>query len=414
MVGYLVVSANTQVQIEENIIDSQNELQADFKSYGYTLENPNIILNPYEISPLTALIIFETNEEEKVTITIEGKTKETTITNTFEAAKEHYIPIYGLYPDYENKIIIKSGDTTKEVVIKTDKLPDYLTTNIKNDTGKNLLVSESDYPYILDSNNEIRWYLTKQYSGKSSMLTNGNFLLSTDKTTEDNFYTGLLEIDLLGKIYKEYKISNGYYGSYAELDSSILVLSKNLLEIDKQTGETINTISLSDKYNTVNYQDNIISLTNETTLLKINKDTQESTTDTIDQEPQEQRTTIDFYTSSKNYKLETGISFEIKHKTATSNKNIYLINYKNPDNNYNNYNIELTKETDRLVVSGDFNLTDEVYIILDKFMDKKVYDVEVKDTTTYKYINQEGLEGKYSIYIKINNKLYKTNQYVTF
>ena len=33
---------------------------------------------------------------------------------------------------------------------------------------------------------------------------------------------------------------------------------------------------------------------------------------------------------------------------------------------------------------------------------------------TNKYINSEGLKGKYNIFIKINNKLYKTNNYVEF
>ena len=40
-----------------------SKLEEYFKSYGYTIDNPNIILNPYKISPLTALIIFETKED---------------------------------------------------------------------------------------------------------------------------------------------------------------------------------------------------------------------------------------------------------------------------------------------------------------------------------------------------------------
>ena len=91
-----------------------------------------------------------------------------------------------------------------------------------------------------------------------------------------------------------------------------------------------------------------------------------------------------------------------------------MINYKNPDDNYKKYDIKLKKETDRLVVSGKFKKEDKVYVILDKFMDKKIYDVDIKENTTYKYINSTNLEGKYSIYLKINDKLYKTNKYVNF
>ena len=39
---------------------------------------------------------------------------------------------------------------------------------------------------------------------------------------------------------------------------------------------------------------------------------------------------------------------------------------------------------------------------------KRIYDI--KDEITI--INQSGLSGKYSIYLKINNKIYKTNTYI--
>lgn len=42
----------------------------------YTLENPYVLENPYYISPLTALIIFQTDSEETVTIEINGQKQE--------------------------------------------------------------------------------------------------------------------------------------------------------------------------------------------------------------------------------------------------------------------------------------------------------------------------------------------------
>ena len=53
------------------------------------------------------------------------------------------------------------------------------------------------------------------------------------------------------------------------------------------------------------------------------------------------------------------------------------------------------------------NSGDKVYLILDKFMDKKVYDVD-----EVKYINITGLKGKYTIYVKIKDTLYKTDYYI--
>ena len=62
------------------------------------------------------------------------------------------------------------------------------------------------------------------------------------------------------------------------------------------------------------------------------------------------------------------------------------------------------------MINGAFKKEEKAYLILDKFLGKKVYDLE----NGYNYINSTGLSGDYSIYIKIDNKIYKTNNYVTF
>lgn len=94
---------------------------------------------------------------------------------------------------------------------------------------------------------------------------------------------------------------------------------------------------------------------------------------------------------------------------------------------------EVTKEIDRLVVSGRFKRGEDVRIILYQNMNSKVYrvpvskkpytalclDIFTEDETengivVYKYINEEGLKGKYSIYLQIDDVIYDTNQYVEF
>ena len=101
---------------------------------------------------------------------------------------------------------------------------------------------------------------------------------------------------------------------------------------------------------------------------------------------------------------------DLTKETKQSNKNIFLVGYKEPDKIYNRYNIKINKTIDNLQIIGDFNEDDEVYLILDKFLDKRIYDINSKYTT----INKKGLAGKYSIYIKINNTIYKTNNYIKF
>ena len=414
MVGYLVVSANTEVKIEDNIIDRQNEQIEYLKSYGYTLDNPNVILNPYDISPLTALIIFETNDAVPVSITVVGKNSDNSYTKDFEKSKVHYIPVYGLYADYNNKIIIKCQNTEKVVEIKTEKLPKELSNTKTNNTGDTLFIADNNLPYALDKDGEVRWYLTKKYTGKIEKLSNDNLFLGSDKKDENDLFDSILEIDLLGKIYKEYKIDEGYTGSYIELENSYLILSKDLLEIDKQNGEIITRYKLDSQYNTITLNDNVVILSSTNSALKIDLNTKKQAEITFSSNKNERENNIEFYTKNKNYKLSYGTSFAKKSETETSKESLLLINYKNPDDNYKKYDIKLKKETDRLVVSGKFKKEDKVYVILDKFMDKKIYDVDIKENTTYKYINSANLEGKYSIYLKINDKLYKTNKYVNF
>lgn len=414
MVGYLVVSANTEVKIEDNIIDRQNEQIEYLKSYGYTLDNPNVILNPYDISPLTALIIFETNDAVPVSITVVGKNSDNSYTKDFEKSKVHYIPVYGLYADYNNKIIIKCQNTEKVVEIKTEKLPKELSNTKTNNTGDTLFIADDNLPYALDKDGEVRWYLTKKYTGKIEKLSNDNLFLGSDKKDENDLFDSILEIDLLGKIYKEYKIDEGYTGSYIELENSYLILSKDLLEIDKQNGEIITRYKLDSQYDNITLNDNIVILSSTNSALKIDLNTKKQAEITFSSNKNERENNIEFYTTKKNYKLSYGTSFAEKSETETSKESFLLINYKNPDDNYKKYDIKLKKETDRLVVSGKFKKEDKVYVILDKFMDKKIYDVDIKENTTYKYINSTNLEGKYSIYLKINDKLYKTNKYVNF
>ena len=96
------------------------------------------------------------------------------------------------------------------------------------------------------------------------------------------------------------------------------------------------------------------------------------------------------------------------------------------------YNISLTNEEDRLVFNGNFKRTDNVNIVLYNNFVYKYYNVKISkkpytalcvdilddnDTNETlnitKYINKQDLNGKYSIYLEINGKLYNTTKYFT-
>ena len=247
-----------------SMIDDQIEKEKNLKAQGYTLESPNVVLNPYGNSPLTALVMFTTDEETEVEVTIKGKDKNSTFTHTFESAKEHYLPIYGLYANKENEVILKVGEESKTLKIKTEALPDNMALPIsvtakKDKLGNDLYFftpSSSGYTVAYDVNGDVRWYLTNYALWKVDRLENGNLLLSTERLVNSPYYmTGMYEMTLLGKIVKEYSLPGGYHHDYYEMpNGNFLVASDNfssgtvedyIVEMDRNTGEIVKTFDLT-------------------------------------------------------------------------------------------------------------------------------------------------------------------------
>ena len=275
---FILLNNNNQnvdeVAISESLITSQYNKEKDFKTEGYTIDSPNVILNPYGNSPLTALILFETNEEVSPTVTIIGKDENTTFTHTFNASQEHLLSIYGLYADYNNEVIIEyevDGETiSKTVNIQTEELPDdfILPTRVEADKENldNQLYfftpSSSGYTCAYDVNGDVRWYLTNYALWKIDRLENGHLLVSTERLVNPPYYmTGLYEMDLLGKIYVEYSLPGGYHHDYYEMENGNLLIASDdfnnakgtvedyIVELDRETGEIVKTFDLKNVLN---------------------------------------------------------------------------------------------------------------------------------------------------------------------
>ena len=248
----------------KNVLEEQNLLEKSIsEDTGYTYQNPKIIVNPYGNSPLTALVIFETNDLTAPSVTIVGKDENTTFTNTFIPSKKHILPIYGLYPDTENKIILKVNNTVVNLKIKTEKLPKdiIIPTNVKatkSELKQELYFvtpSSKGYTTAYDVNGDIRWYLTDNYLWDVQRLQNGHLMLSSSRLINPPYYTtGLVEIDLMGKIYFEYNLPGGYHHDVFEMENgNLLVASNNFKEgtvedyvvlLDRNNGKILKTWDL--------------------------------------------------------------------------------------------------------------------------------------------------------------------------
>ena len=246
--------------VEDDIYSYQSKvddiLKNEANNKNNTLKNPYIKVNPYKISPLTAIIIFYTDYETDITYTVNGEKYQIK-----DKSKEHTIPIYYLLSNSNNTIEIRTNKENASFKIKTDKLPEgYNKLNVsvnKNttDKGKYFQISPdgvSNVAYNYDG--DVVWYLEGQYYGDMQILNNGHFIVNNGISNNVmGQATGIVEMDLLGKIYKEYLIDGGVHHEVEELkNGDILVASSNpnssrifdyIYIIDKE-GNTKKTIDL--------------------------------------------------------------------------------------------------------------------------------------------------------------------------
>ena len=385
IVGSNIVTGNTSIKKEKDILSVQSNKEVYFNGYGYSLDNPNVIINPYGNSPLTGIAMFETSDYSEVSISVNGD-----INYTFGKNKHHIIPIYGLYADYDNTIVLRSENKEKVINIKTDKLPDDFGDVLYDG---NYSFYNGNYPYASDSNGNVRWYLNKKYYGDITVYKD-NIIIGNDSYTEDNHSTGIYRMNFLGKVYGEYLLNNVYYGNSIYDDGNIYALSKNIVMIDSQTG-TISNLGKNDNYSYINVINGNVIVGKEDKFYSV-KDKKFS-----EVESSEKSNIYSFYDGISEYKIVKGVRYGKLATTNRYDKDISIIKY----DKYDGKDINIKMDVNRISIYN--NTGKEVYLILDKLFDKRIY--EVKDT---KYVNLNGLKGKYTIYYRIDGKVYKTDYYI--
>ena len=250
---------------ERHLIFQQGEAEAamleTFGKGDYTLKKPLVCHNLYLINPLSAVVAFRTETEQAVTVTVKGKRREGDISHTFPKAKEHILPILGLYPGYKNQVEIREyrGDSVtleietpdifsgKNPVYSMDTTPEYL-----QDSCIFLSPSANEVFAAFDYAGDARWCLTTPCVFDLKRLRNGNVLIGTNRLIKMPYYmSGLYEISLTGKIYHEYRLPGGSHHDAVEMeDGNILCLSQDLTRdtvedmcvlISRKTGEIMKT-----------------------------------------------------------------------------------------------------------------------------------------------------------------------------
>ncbi|MDD3251402.1 MAG: aryl-sulfate sulfotransferase [Lachnospiraceae bacterium] len=235
---------------------AEQEMLAELEQGNYTLEHPLVKYNLYSISPLTAVVAFKTPEETAITLTVKGKTKQADMYHTFPKAKTHILPVLGLYNNYLNTIelrpyrgtasafTIQTPDTYegKEIKAVMKTTPEYLQDNLIFEApADENLASAFDYA------GDTRWHLSVPCIFDLKRLKNGRLLIGTDRLIKLPYYvSGLYEMDMVGKIYKEYCLPGGYHHDQFEMpNGDLLSLTEDfhtdtvedmLVLIDRETG----------------------------------------------------------------------------------------------------------------------------------------------------------------------------------
>ncbi len=250
-------------------------IEEEWKDGEYTFEDPLVIQNPYEISPLTALVLFETDQPVEIAVRVPGTAEHTTLEHTYEGYNTlHQIPVLGLYPDTENVVTLtaqtENGQNEEmELIFETEPLPkEFYNLTLQEETspeqmeeGLTYVIPSAGELFAVDSEGEIRFYFTTWMANNFEALENGHVLMDLRKIdgnaeTGADDYNNLVELDLLGRPYHSHLLEianfNGFEpfhhdtieltnGNWLSLihEGSGDYLEDEMIEIDKESGEIV-------------------------------------------------------------------------------------------------------------------------------------------------------------------------------
>ncbi|MBQ8251372.1 MAG: aryl-sulfate sulfotransferase [Alphaproteobacteria bacterium] len=251
-------------------IDQNREIEINnmYEELEYTFDEPFILQNPYKRNALSALVKFPTKQEAQIELQVLSKEGKPEITHTFsEYKKEHEIPVLGLYPNSNNKVLLtaKYKDGTSQTTTlsiptkKADKRALFTITNKKDEKIK--------YHYlhggiVFDEKGTIRLDFKPEY--EMLYFLNGSFV-GEDRNK------GLIQYNILGKKEKVYTYPAHFtsftHGLTQKPNKNFLVIGsfdnqqatvgnqqtqtqrEFVIELDYQTGKMVNKIDLAQLLN---------------------------------------------------------------------------------------------------------------------------------------------------------------------
>jgi arylsulfate sulfotransferase len=244
-----------------------------FLGDNLSLNDSNIVLDPYGNAPLSALLEFDTPLPRNIKISVEGKSDESAeISGQFELfTKHHKIPVYGLYFDHENMVEVGVLDCfgnarlTRNVMIRTGPHlrpragnMNIIHNNFEEHQKNRMFLIENA---IYDRGGDIRWHTTTEGTRFYNLANNQVAIQVFSDRGNISPEPDILIINYLGEILHKYYVphkvhheiseknpgGNLLVASNAEMYNSILDDTEDLiLEIEKRSGEVVKSWDLRD------------------------------------------------------------------------------------------------------------------------------------------------------------------------
>ena len=249
--------------IETQFVAEQQFLQS---LPDHSFEEPLVAMDLYNMSPLTAMVGFVLDKSQAVSVTVKGKTALADITHTLPAAKTQVVPVYGLYPDCTNTVILTLEDgSQKELQLTTGPLPaGPIKPHIEITCGRErfdgcvmlLTIAQDNKPFAYDCNGDCRWYLNDIFNFDAKRLQNGHLLIGSCRKQFLYYSNGVMEVNMGGKIFHEYEIPGLYHHDQWELpngnllicseDADFKTIEDTVVEVDRATGAVVKEWDMKD------------------------------------------------------------------------------------------------------------------------------------------------------------------------
>ena len=249
-----------QLQKELTWLERQAQLEAVIAQYTQqkaVFETPQVLLNPYGIAPLTALVLFDMAGVDMVEVRVYAPEGNEDMTYQVSTDKCYGVPVYGLYAGCQNHVQLALADgQTTDLYIETEALPINV---VKGEAQGSLPLGEwiftvpladTALPAAYDKDGVCRWYCTEQMAYQISIAENGHlFTCGPALLSPPYSATAIWEFDLLGKRYKEYRVPGGVCNGFFLTDhGTILALHQFFnrataadlcIELDRGTGDVL-------------------------------------------------------------------------------------------------------------------------------------------------------------------------------